>query len=399
MHIQEILNAINANHIYEYMVIDDTLKIIEYSDKAFKLCDVDAVECDNLNLTETVPELYGLEEEIEKIFKKERGTLELPYIVKGPGQYVDIHIHPGRCGGGEQNRYETVIILFENITAQAKMQQNLVQERNEKALLLREISGKNSQLKRFNEEMQTLVEEEIRKNREKQQILEIQSRHAQMGEMIGMITHQWKQPLSVISLIANLLKSRLEVDPLEKELFDKKLDDILMQVRHMDQTVLDFQNFFNPLKEKVFFTLFESIQSVARLIENAYRHKNISLKIKGDKTLSAYGYPNEFNQVLLSLLKNAKDAFMENPRDKMRISITIAQENDFACIRIEDNAGGIDEEVLDTIFDLYVTTKKEGSGLGLNLAKSMIEKNMQGKLEAENTENGARFSIWLPIFS
>jgi signal transduction histidine kinase len=398
MHIQEIFNAIYANHVYEYLVVDKSLKIIEFSDKVFDMCPQDSLDCSEMYLTDAIPELYGMEEELEKIFRGESDHFTLPYIFKSPDQYIHIHVHPGRRDEDHQGatHYETLIILFENITNMASTQQSLIQERNEKSLLLDELSQKNAQLKIFNEHMQVLVDEEIKKNLEKQKLLELKSRHSQMGEMIGMITHQWKQPLNVINLIVNVLKINLKKKSLDKEAIGKKLNDILLQIKYMDQTVSDFQNFFNPFKEKITFNLYESVHTVLDLIKYEYQHKNIKLEVLGDKKVMAYGYPNEFNQVILSLLKNAKDAFTEKPHENMKITITIGQRDGTPEVLVRDNAGGIPQDVIDTIFDLYMTTKKEGSGLGLNLSKSMIENNMQGEISVRNVDGGAEFSIRIP---
>jgi signal transduction histidine kinase len=396
MHLQEVFNAIYANHPYEYLVINRQLKVIEYSDKVFHFCIQSSQKCDNINLMEAVPELFGLENEIDKIFKGDSTVFTLPYIAKAPDHYIHIHIHPGRIKvehPSEDSVYETLIILFEDITDMANTQQNLVQERNEKSLLLEELSEKNAKLKIFNEQMQQLVEEESKKNLEKQKMVELQSRHSQMGEVIGMITHQWKQPLSVISLIVTILKTK---NNLTHEKAEKKLDDILSQVNYMTQTVNDFQNFFNPSKEKVIFNIYENLHTILELVKYEYDYKAIDLELKGDPELLAYGYPNEFNQVVLSLLKNAKDAFMENPHESMKIEIIIDQKKGNPQILVRDNAGGIPEEMIDKIFDLYMTSKKNGAGLGLNIAKSMIEHNMNGHLSVSNTENGAEFSIMVP---
>jgi len=400
MHIQEVFNAIYANHIYEYLVIDRAFRIVEYSDKVFELCIRNYRDDSKLVLTDLVPELYGMEEEIEKVFKGEAVSFTLPCVLKTPDQYVDIHIHSGRKNStlphdGYFN--ETVIVLFEDISQMAHAQQHLIQERNEKSLLLEELSCKNSQLKRFNEEMQLLVEKEISKNLEKQKMVELQSRHAQMGEMIGMITHQWKQPLNVIGIITSLLKINLKKKRFSKKEFESKLDDISMQIQHMNQTVNDFQHFFNPSTEKSTFNIFKSIHTVFELVKYEYSLKNIALNTKGDETLFAYGYPNELNQVLLSLLSNSKDAFMKKPHHAMQIIVTVTKEEEYAVICIEDNAGGIPKALLEKIFDLYMTTKKEGSGLGLNIAKNMIEHNMNGSLQVANTEDGAKFTIRLPL--
>jgi len=396
MHIQEILNAIYANHLYEYLVIDRDHKIIEYSDKAFELCQKDEIDCKNTQLSELVPELVGNEQEIEKIFRGEQEIFTLPYVFRSPDQYVHIHIHPGRKEATHVNTCETVIILFENISQMAVTQQSLVQERNEKSLLLDEISKKNMQLKHMNEHMQILVQQEIEKNLEKQKLLELKSRHSQMGEMIAMITHQWKQPLNVINLVVNVLKIDLTKKSLQKEDIEKKLNDILKQVRYMNQTVNDFQNFFNPFKEKIIFNLHENIQAVLDLVKYEYVHKNIQLNLTGETKIMAYGFPNEFSQVILSLLKNAKDAFMEHPHKEMEITINVTETDGNPIVTITDNAGGVPEKILKNVFDLYVTTKEEGSGLGLNIAKSMIERHMNGRIEVKNVEKGAQFSIILP---
>ena len=402
VHIQEILNAIYANHTYEYIVINEEYRVIEFSDKAFAVCKKHAKECNNIEMTEIVPELYGLEDILEKIFKGEEKSFSLPYILKEPDIYVHIHVHPGRKKSKpdkQGRKYESLIVLFENITDMAHTQQSLVQERNEKALLLEEISKKNAQLKLFNEKMQELVDEEIRKNMEKQKLVELQARHAQMGEMIGMITHQWKQPLNVISLIVNVLKLNISKHSLSDEEVNKKLDDALKQVRYMDQTVSDFQSFFNPSRERIYFNLYESIKTIIDLVQFEFSHNHITLELHGDKKLLAYGYPNEFNQVVLTLLNNARDAYADNPQDDMRIFIHVGEKEGQPCVTVRDNAGGILEDVMDKIFDLYVTTKSHGSGIGLNIAKNMVENNMNGKLYAKNVDGGAEFTIILPAVS
>jgi len=395
MHIQEVFNAIYANHLYEYLVIDSQLKIVEYSDKAFHLCENRPQNCKEMHLWEVLPELCGLEDEIEAIFKGEKSHFTLPYIQKTPEVYVHIHIHPGR----ERHKpkegyiYETLIVLFENITEVATAQQHLIQERNEKALLIEEISEKNLLLKRFNAQMKDLVEEEIKKNMEKQRIVELQARYSQMGEIISMIIHQWKQPLNAMSIIVNVLKLNLEKGALSKEAIEEKLNDILSQVRYMDQTVKDFQNFFNPSKEKVRFNVYGAIRTVFDLVGYAYEHKNIKLILEGDESVTLVGHPNEFSQIILTLLQNARDAFMEHPKEDMRIVATVGTERDHCLVIVKDNAGGIPEEIIDKIFDLYMTTKTYGTGLGLNIAKQMVEENMQGRLSVRNIDGGAEFRI------
>ncbi len=402
MHIQEVFNAINKNHMYEYIVVDEDLNIAEYSDKVFLYCQNRSIDCKKVSVLDVVPELYGVDEVIAEIFKGERSFFTLPYIFKEPDVYLNIHIAPGRekgeSGTKNNNRYETLIILFENITEQANMQQKLVQTRNEKALLLDEILEKNTQLERYNKEMQQIVDEEIRKNLEKQKMLELQSRYAQMGEIISMITHQWKQPLNVIGLITHALKIYQEKGELSGRILDEKLENILVQTRYMDQTVSDFQNFFSPSKVKIAFNVYDALENILGLVQYEYSHKNIKINIEGDKEAQVYGYPNEFKQVILTLLQNARDAFKENPADEMIVTIGIQRKGEQVLVRVKDNAGGIPEKIMEKLFDLYVTTKEDGSGLGLNIAKNMIEKNMGGVLSVQNVDGGAEFRIHLPAY-
>jgi len=396
MHVQEILKAIYDNHHYEYLIIDNNMNIIEFSDKVFDFCETENRNCEQVPLENAVYELCGMQEEIRQIFLGKEKKFTLPYVFKAPDRYVHIHISPGRRNSVPDANgyiYETIIILFEDITELAKMQQQMVQEGNEKALLLKTISEQNHQLQLFNEEMQRLVDEEIRKNLEKQKMLELQERHSQMGEMISMITHQWKQPLNAIQLIAQVLKIKTENNTCTSEFLLEKLDSIFKQVKFMDKTIYVFQNFFKPAKEKVKFNIYETLESLLELVRYEYEYKNIQIVLEGEKDVIGFGYPNEFSQVILTLMKNAKDAFEEHPSDNMRITLEVRSEEGKACICVRDNAGGIPDDLIDNIFELYVTTKEDGTGLGLNIAKRVIENNMNGRITVQNTQEGAEFRI------
>jgi len=391
MHIQEVFNAIYSNHCYEYFVIDRDYKVVEYSDKVFAYTDTK----DGDNIFEFIPELYGLDNELLDIFDSKLEFYKIPIVCKND-KYVNIYIYPGREDKSNVAKYETLIILFEDITTIATTKQKLIQEKNENTLLLEEISIKNKQLELYNNKMQELVKEEIKKNLEQQKMIELQARYSQMGEIIGMITHQWKQPLNAISMMANVLMLKQKNNSLDNKILEEKLDDIIMQVKYMSQTVNDFQHFFNPIKDRMYFNVFDSIQSVLDLVKSEYFHKNITVSLDGDKSIQAVGLPNEVNQVVLSLLKNSKDEFVKNPTKNMWIKIYVTSKDDKAIIEVSDNAGGIPEDIIDKIFDIYVTTKQDGSGIGLNISKSMIEEHMDGEMYVENIENGAKFTIILP---
>lgn len=393
MHIQEVFNAIYSNHCYEYFIIDTNYKVIEYSDKVFDYCDTSSKD-----IFELVPELYGLDEQLEDILYGRVSSYKIPIVFKN-NYYVNIHIYPGRkyLGSIKGSYYETLIILFEDVTTISKTKQQLIQEKNEKTLLLEDISTKNRQLEVYNSKMHQLVQEEIKKNLEQQKMLELQSRYSQMGEIIGMITHQWKQPLNAISMMANVLILKHRNNTLDTTVLEDKLNDIVVQVKYMSQTVNDFQQFFNPVKEKVYFKVYDTISSVLELVKTEYFNKNIVVTLKGDNSSRAFGLPNELNQVVLSILKNSKDEFFKSPKESMWIDIDVSTEDDSVKVEISDNAGGISEDIIDKIFDVHFTTKEDGSGLGLNISKNMIEEHMNGSLEVENIDSGAKFTIKLPI--
>jgi len=388
MYDKEIVKAICANHLYEYCIVNRHLEVLKYSDKISKYCDKEILKVPNLELFDIVPELVGMEKELALMFDQETEDLLIPMVFKMPNNYINIRVHPNRS-------FNTLIVLFENITSITQSQLQLRQANNNNLLLIDEIADKNRQLEVFNQEMQALVSIEVKKNLEKQHMLELQTRHAQMGEMIAMITHQWKQPLSVIQTLGTLLKIKYATGKLTQTLFTEKIDNLLAQATHLNQTVNDFQKFFTPSKKKVNFDMKETMTSVLALIEMEYSLENIKIILTKEISVSVYGYENEYKQVILSILQNAKDALIVSTQENKQISIHIDKRDNSSLVTIEDNAGGIPEEILESIFMQYVTTKEGGSGLGLHIAKSVIENNMQGKIWVENTKEGAKFYIEL----
>jgi len=388
MYDKEIVDAICMNHRYEYCIVDRHFHVLEYSENLSKYCDSDSLQVAKIDFFDVSPELVGMEEEIECIFAGELKELLIPLVFKVPDFYINIHIYKSRAS-------DTLIVLFENITDITKTQQESQQVTNENLLLLDEIAKKNTQLEAFNQEMQRLVDEEVAKNIEQKHMLELQTRHAQMGEMIAMITHQWKQPLSVIQSIGTLLQIKYERGTLSQTLFTEKMDNLLAQVTHMNQTVGDFQKFFMPSKEQDFFYIKETVLSVLHLVQMEYTLQNVNIELIEEGEASLFGYANEYTQVILAILQNAKDALLSSEQVDKQIIIRIQKKGEAALVTIDDNAGGIPEEIIEDIFTQYVTSKEQGSGLGLYIAKIVIENNMQGQLWVKNTEVGAQFSILL----
>ena len=225
-----------------------------------------------------------------------------------------------------------------------------------------------------------------------------QSRLVQMGEMIAMIAHQWRQLLNNLSLVNQLLVMKYHRDTLEDDdvdLFKQKSQKL---IEHMSGTIDDFRNFFRDEKEKKRFCINETIEKVLSMTDAMFTLHNIHIEFKAGQIYYAKGYPNEFFQAILNLVSNAKDALVERSREEKHIQIVIDETENDIVISIEDNAGGIPDAIIDKIFDHYFSTKenKNGTGLGLYMVKMIIIDHMHGNVTVSNTQEGVRFTIFLP---
>ncbi|MDZ7817589.1 MAG: cache domain-containing protein [Aliarcobacter sp.] len=247
------------------------------------------------------------------------------------------------------------------------------------------------------------IKNEIENSLEKEKLLVQQSKMATMGEMIGNIAHQWKQPLSVILMSNSLIKINQEnKDFSTQSEINEAIENVDNSVKHLSQTIDDFRDFFKPEKEKSDFTLEYIFNKTYKLISSQFRNNNIEI-FKTIDNVSFYGYPNELLQVLINIIKNAKDALIQRETPRL-IFINIYEENNKVIIKIKDNAGGINEKIIDKIFDAYFTTKhnNEGTGIGLYMSQQIIE-GMNGKIDVSNVNyqyedrnyTGAEFTISL----
>jgi len=267
------------------------------------------------------------------------------------------------------------------------------------------VNEKTKELKNINEQLEQKVQVELSKNRQKEALLMQQSKMASVGEMISSIIHQWKQPLGIISVASSGMKLQIEMDDINKDEFIESTQNISEQIKHMTQTMDDFQNFFKqtPKKEYV-------VSDIARdaviLVNDIFKSKGIEINLKTEKEAVVYGYPNELIQVILNILNNARDIILEKNPDIYKIDIEIFQDDKNVFISIKDYAGGIPKDIIDKIFEPYFTTKPEdkGTGIGLYMSKTIIEK-AKGTLSASNVEtdiegrlyHGAQFTINLPL--
>lgn len=253
-------------------------------------------------------------------------------------------------------------------------------------------------LEELNLTLEERVVQEVEKNRQKDQQLIQQSRLASMGEMISMIAHQWRQPLSAISSTVQGLHLKLTLKKFDEELFIEKLSDVNRYAQYLSQTIDDFRQFFKPSKAKDEVSLEEVIEKVLGIIRVSLENKKITLMLDYQSHESLMTYANELMQVLLNLIKNAEDVLIENKVENPWVKITTFKDEHCLSLRVSDNGGGIPESVIERIFEPYFSTKsqKDGTGLGLYMSQKIIEEHCGGSLYASNDLEGAMFTITLP---
>ncbi len=254
--------------------------------------------------------------------------------------------------------------------------------------------------KKLNSNLEQKVILETSKQKEQEQLLIQQTRLAAMGEMIGNIAHQWRQPLNALGLVLQNLKFSYDIGELNENMMSKSINKATMLTNSMSKTIDDFRNFFKPNKAKEEFSINENVFKAIELVESTFEHHHIKLeKHFSLEEPKFYGFPNEFSQVILNILTNAKDAIFENKIENPLVIVQTKIEDSNILISIKDNGKGISEEIINKIFEPYFTTKDEskGTGIGLYMSKLIIENNMGGKIEVKNDDEGAIFTIKLPI--
>jgi signal transduction histidine kinase len=234
------------------------------------------------------------------------------------------------------------------------------------------------------------------KTKQMQAKLAQNSKLAAMGEMLSSIAHQWRQPLNTLHLNIEMLEDYYDADQIDEAFIQKFIDKNTTTIQFLSQTISDFSNFFRIHKQKAHFNIKTNILSILNILNAQLQNHNISCTIEGAE-YEYFGLGNEFKQVILNLINNAKDAIISSQEPKGQIDITIDKQNSAIIITIEDNGGGIDEAIMGRIFEPYFTTKEEGQGVGLGLyiSKMIIEENMAGHLSVSNHNNGAQFKIEL----
>jgi signal transduction histidine kinase len=275
-------------------------------------------------------------------------------------------------------------------------QKNLAQEVDKKT---QELEACTRELEILNEQLEERVAEEVQKNRNQEQMLFMQARYAQMGEVLSMIAHQWRQPLNAVSSSITTMQVILRSGDCNIEALSHKTKRVEGYVQHLSKTIDDFRNFFREDKEKCHLTLCDIVHDAMNLMYPLLKEDHISIEIGKECRCTILSYPNEILHVVLNILSNARDVLLHQDINKKYIHINMYDDETHAYLEIEDWGGGIDEEIIEKIFDPYFTTKEEngGTGLGLYMSKLIIERHCRGRLSVENTSKGARFKMSFPI--
>ncbi len=300
----------------------------------------------------------------------------------------------------KQGKIEEFIAIRYDVTQEVFYKESLEKKEKELELLNSElekrVEAKTKELKELNETLEMRVKEEIKKNEAKQKVMFWQSRFASLGEMLANIAHQWRQPLTELNLtLFSLKKAALNED---KESVEELYKESKALIQNMSNTIEDFSNFFKPGKEKQHFRLRESIEEALHILKRVLNRDMIQVKTSYED-VSVLGITNEFTQVIINLLKNSRDAFVENGVLIREIKIDVIKENDYALIVVEDNAGGIKEKERYKIFEPYFTTKhnSQGTGLGLFMSKMICEQGFGGSLDVSSKKGTTCFTIKIPL--
>ncbi len=289
-------------------------------------------------------------------------------------------------------RYDVTKEVFYRESLEKKERE--LEELNEE--LEKRVAKKTKELKELNATLEKRVKEEIAKNEEKQKVMFWQSRFASLGEMLANIAHQWRQPLTELNLtLFSMKKAALRE---ESEAVETLYNESKVLIQNMSSTIEDFSNFFKPEKEKQHFMLHESIEEALHILKRVLKRDMIQVQTTYEDAM-VLGISNEFTQVIVNLLKNSRDAFVENGVLIREIHIEIKKDAEFAYVSVEDNAGGISEKERYKIFEPYFTTKhaSQGTGLGLFMSKMICEKGFNGSLDVSSKKGMTTFSIQIPL--
>jgi PAS domain S-box-containing protein len=253
------------------------------------------------------------------------------------------------------------------------------------------------ELIQLNETLEARITEEVARNRERDLLMANQSRLASMGEMIGNIAHQWRQPLNALSVLLANIKEAHETGELDADALADATGTGNRLVRQMSGTINDFLNFFRSDKEIMAFSARRQIEHAVALVGVSFKSDDVAIVVDAERDVILSGYPNEYAQALLNVLSNAREAILARGVPGGRVVIVLREQGGNGIVTVRDNGGGIADDAMPRIFDPYFSTKAMGTGVGLYMSKLIIENHMKGRLEARNTGDGAELTIMSPL--
>ena len=251
------------------------------------------------------------------------------------------------------------------------------------------VNDKTKELRKLNDSLEKKIKTEVENSRKKDQIMFQQARLASLGEMLQNIAHQWRQPLSALTMIIQSFQSKFLSGKLNEEFVDSRVEDAGVLAKNMSETLEDFRTFFDPNKFHKNFSVKKVIEKSIDLTKYQLEKEGIEVYFNMIEKQEIYGFENELTHVVLNLINNSKDALIESKRTKKQIRIIVKPTQDSVIINIIDNAGGIKSDIIAKVFDPYFTTKHKsvGTGIGLYMSKQMVEKHMNGKIDCKNIKH------------
>ncbi|CAM3847283.1 ATP-binding protein [Arcobacter cloacae] len=304
----------------------------------------------------------------------------------------------------DEKKLEITNMQLENDIVELEILDKKLSELNQD--LEKKVEEKTYELKLLNENLEKEIEDEVEQNRQKDNMLFQQSKMASMGEMMENIAHQWRQPLSFISTSASGIRLHKEFNTLSDELLDEAIENIMNSTQFLSNTIDDFRDFYKTDKVKSKFNVKEIIEKTLKLTSSRFTNRAIKV-IKDIDEIFIFGFENELIQVLVNILNNARDELEKLPNDERFIFVTLKQKEDKVIISVKDNAGGVNEKIINRVFEPYFTTKSDekGTGIGLYMSNEIITKHFNGKIHVQNEVfihqqkeyKGANFVIEVPL--
>jgi PAS domain S-box-containing protein len=379
-----LFNLLSESLIDAYVSVDMTGKILQFNEIYRAMLGYESEELFLKTFNELTP---------EKWHSIEQKIIEEQVILRG---YSDLYEKEYRRRDGTVFPVELRAQLIRDDQGKPIMMWAIVRDITERQLNEGRLILKSQQLEELNKTLEKRVEESILALRQKDQVLAQQSRLAAMGEMISNIAHQWRQPLNILGLQIQNLKLEYETGQLDGEQLDTSIKESMALIQHMSKTIDDFRTFFKPDKGKEYFNVCQIVSRAVQLVKASFDNMQIKIVMHCNEVADTNGYPNEFSQVILNILINAKEALEANKTASPLVTIKAGIEENRTVVTISDNAGGIPDEIIYNIFDPYFSTKgPQGTGIGLYMSKNIIENNMSGRLSVRNSEVGAEFRIEL----